>query len=358
MLFLDKPGSVSVAAPSTAVVLTIDTEPDDAWSNHLGESVANVLALRRLASTLGPFGFRPTVLVTWRVLRDVECGRIIDELVADHGAEVGAHLHPWENPPFMPSGEDVKFATFPHELPLAVFREKMNTLTNAIAERFGRPTSYRAGRWGMAAEHVSVLEDLGYEVDTSVFPMVDWRSTWGIPRTEGGRGGIDYRWAPRRPYHPAYDDIACRGGARLTEIPVSVGFNRRISDGMASIYGRLPSAAQRILRGTGIARPVWATPAWEPRDRLLKMTVNALADRVPVLNIACHSSEFVVGSLPECGTPEKIDEIFARTAAMFETVAKSPNARCMTLTQAARASSQTSVSVSAERSQSNRGSAR
>ena len=37
------------------VVITIDTEPDDAWTDHMNPSVANVHELRRLQELLDKY---------------------------------------------------------------------------------------------------------------------------------------------------------------------------------------------------------------------------------------------------------------------------------------------------------------
>jgi peptidoglycan/xylan/chitin deacetylase (PgdA/CDA1 family) len=319
-----------------SVVLTVDTEPDDAWADQLCPSVSNVRALRRLDELLRRYGAKATLLVTYRVVQDAECRDILRGLVAESGAEVGAHLHPWETPPFMPSGIDVKHPTFPHELPLPVFTEKLSRLTEAITERIGPPTSYRAGRWGLAAEHLRVLEDLGYEVDTSVYPLMDWRRTPGIPWREAGRGGVDYRFAPQEPYRPSHVDVTRPGPSRIVELPVTAGFTRRTPARLQRAYVRLPEIAQRVLRKCEILRPVWATPAWETRAHLERMIRAVVGEGRTLVNIACHSSEFTVSRLPECSTPERVDEVFRRTEAMLQILVSQAGCEFTTLTAAGR----------------------
>src|SRR5262245_49617697 len=138
----------------TPVVVTVDTEPDDAWSDHRDDGTRNIAALDRLQELLSEFGAVATLLVTYKVASDSAAAEILNGLQCRHGAEIGAHLHPWETPPFMPSGLDVRYASFPHELPGDVFEEKLDKLTELIAARFGPPRSYRAGRWGIANSHI------------------------------------------------------------------------------------------------------------------------------------------------------------------------------------------------------------
>ena len=58
------------------------------------------------------------------MIKDAECVDFLRGLVAELGAEVGAHLHAWETPPFTEDGADVQDPIYPHELPLPVFAEK------------------------------------------------------------------------------------------------------------------------------------------------------------------------------------------------------------------------------------------
>ena len=221
-------------------------------------------------------------------------------------------------------------------MPPDVFANKLARLTDAITERIGPPRAYRAGRWGLAAGHLRVLEDLGYEVDTSVIPLVNWRTTWGLPASEHGHGGVDFRFAPQVPYRPAYTDVTRPGTARILEVPVSVGFTHDMPASLGRIYAGLPLLVQRVLRKTELVRPVWATPAWEQREHLEQMTRAAIRSHLPVMNIALHSSEFAVGGLPACNTPEKIDHLYRRTEAMLEILLGEGKCEFLTLSAVAR----------------------
>lgn len=317
------------------VIITIDVEPDDAWTNHLNPSVRNVHELPRLHEMLRRCGARATLLVTQRVIDDAACRETLKRLVAEGGAEVGAHLHPWETPPFSATQLDTRYATFPHELAAYEFEAKLAHLTASIARHFDTPRSYRAGRWGFAASHVRALEHLGYVADTSVIPRVDWRGTFGIPVSEGGRGGADYRFAPRAIYRQSYEDVCVSGAARLIELPVTVAFTRPVSAWMDRNYGRLPNAAHRVLRKMEWVRPVWATPAEEPQDRLLTLVDRAMAERRGLFNIAFHSSELMLDGSPTSRTVEDVNGMFERLERML-TALREHGCRFVTMGDAAK----------------------
>ena len=323
-------------ASACAVTISIDVEPDDAWTNHQNPSVRNVHELLRLHDVLRRHGAKATLLVTQRVIDDAACVRTLRRLVDEGGAEVGTHLHPWETPPFLPGGMDTRYATFPHELPLASYTAKLTGLTESIARHFNRPTSYRAGRWGFAAAHVRVLESLGYVTDTSVIPWVNWGTTFGVPLAEGGHGGVDYRRAPRTPYRPAYEDVTRPGGARLVELPVTVGFTRSLPGWLHGIYGRLPELAWKVLRKPELVRAVWATPAEEPLDRLERLVEDVTRRGGSLFNLAFHSSELMEGGSPTSRTAAETDGMFERLNRMLGMLAERGCAFA-TLTEAARA---------------------
>ncbi|GMV97547.1 MAG: hypothetical protein HRF43_05440 [Phycisphaerae bacterium] len=299
------------------MVFTVDTEPDHAWRNHLNPGVGNVRELLRFQRLLARYGARATLLVTSAVMRSDEARGILARLTDECGAEIGAHLHPWETPPFMPSRLDTRYATYPHELPLDVFEEKLVNLTKTIARDFDTPRCYRAGRWGLAAEHLPVLERLGYQVDTSVIPLRDWRRVPGAPRHSGGRGGVDYRFAPQAPYRPSYEDVTRPGGARILEIPVTVGFTRSTPAAVGRRYGLLPELLQRALRKFELLRPVWATPAEEPVERIRRMLAVVVESGARIINLALHSSELMVGGSPSTENIEATDEVFRRLQSLL-----------------------------------------
>ncbi len=318
------------------VVLTIDVEPDNAWKDHRNPSIANVAQLLRLQEILSRYGAKATCLVTRRIIQDTWARGILQELVGHGGAEIGTHLHPWESEPFMNSGLDVRYPMYPHELSRELFTEKLSRLTNAIAEHFEAPRSYRAGRWGMAGEHLPILEQLGYEVDSSVTPLIDWRNTMGVPFHCNGRGGVDYRLAPPYPYQPDYMDVTRPGKAGIVEVPLTVGYPWRTPRFVRWAYGRLPRRLCRVLEKTRLAKPVWATPTEEKEEPLKKMLAAVLREDTPIINLAIHSSELAVGGSPWSATVADVEGIFQKIISILDLLVSCGSCRFETLTAAAR----------------------
>lgn len=292
-----------------SVAFTIDVEPDNAWEDHLNPSVANVQTLLGLQKLLDKYTAKATCLVTHRVVQDAQAVDVLKELADNGGAEIGTHLHPWETPPFMDSGIDTKYLIFPHELPVDVFKQKLGRLTEAISRHFDPPTSYRGGRWSITAEHVPVLEEFGYTIDTSVTPLIDWRDKLGVGRRHNGRGGIDFSFAPQWPYCLSRQDIMKEGDSSILEMPVSVAFTRPTPWCIKRNYPMLPVVVRRVLRKSEILRPVWATPAEETRRHLSKMINVMLRQDTAFINMTVHSSELMIDGSPRSRTDVDISRI-------------------------------------------------
>ena len=108
---------------------------------------------------------------------------LVRPVLGPHGRKcvIGAHLHPWVNPPH---DEIVcNYNSYPGNLPEELEKEKLHRLTETIADQFGeRPIVYKAGRYGVGFNTSSVLEDLGYEIDTSVLSRTDLSDEEGPKR--------------------------------------------------------------------------------------------------------------------------------------------------------------------------------
>ncbi|MHC4817340.1 MAG: polysaccharide deacetylase family protein [Planctomycetota bacterium] len=173
-----------------ALSVVIDTEEEFDWSQGFFREKTSVRHLERIASVqkvFDEFGIRPTYVVDYPVATQPEGSLPLKEILDDGRAEIGAHLHPWVNPPFE---EEVSSRnSFPGNLGRDLEARKLAALGDAIETAFGaRPTVYRAGRYGVGPETGAILEEQGFEVDLSVCPRMDYRAS----------GGPDYTaWSPQ-----------------------------------------------------------------------------------------------------------------------------------------------------------------
>ena len=293
-----------MSAPPRLLV-GIDTEGDNQWdaASRERQTFENVHALERLHARFERYGVRPTYLVTHPVVTDPQSSGVLLRLLARGNCEIGAHHHAWETPPC--TAEDVRRHPYALALPLDQFEEQLQALTVAIEDRTGvRPVSYRSGRFGFSASHVSALERAGYVVESSVAPLFN----------EAHKRGPDFVGAPVSPYYLAYDDARCPGASDVLEIPVSAGLNRRVPDWLERLYGRAPRpyTTRRVLRKLGVARVMWLRPSYSSLADMTALARRLVADGTPQLNVLFHSSETIAGASPYNRTEEEIERFFER----------------------------------------------
>jgi hypothetical protein len=274
-----------------ALLVGIDTEGDNQWdaAARARPAFENIYALERLHDLFARHRVRPTYVVTHPVAADRRSADILAALRARGDCEIGAHHHAWETPPC--SAEDAARHPYALSLPLAQFDAQLASLTAAITAAVGeRPVSYRSGRFGFSAAHVSSLEQQGYRVESSVAPLF----------YEAHKQGPDFVDAPLHPYFLSYDDATRPGTSDLLELPISAALNRRVPRFVERLYGRAPRpyATRRVLRLLRIARVRWLRPSYSSAEDMIAMA-RQLADRgTPMLNLLFHSSEAIVGGSP------------------------------------------------------------
>ncbi|RPJ54774.1 MAG: hypothetical protein EHM24_31355 [Acidobacteria bacterium] len=293
------------------MLVGIDTESDNQWdlSARLQPTFENVRSLHGLDAVFTSHGVRPTYLVTHPVAADAKSAGVLREF-ADAGAcEIGAHHHAWETPPCTP--DDARRHLYAMALSAERFDRQLDELTETIERRIGRrPLSYRSGRFGFSAAHVSSLERRGYQVDSSVAPLF----------SESHKGGPDFAGAPLRPYFLAYYDATVPGSSDLLEIPVSAALNRRLPGWVERAYARAPSPynTKRILRKLGVARMLWLRPSYCSLEDMTALATRLADDRVPLLNVIFHSSEAMAGGSPYNCTPGDVEAFLNRLGRFFE----------------------------------------
>ena len=293
------------------LVVTVDVEPDRQWDDEPVLCLENLVRLPQLHQLLRDIGARPTYLVTYSVCTDLACAEMLSRFAHGNSCEIGAHLHPWDTPPFLPDDGASGPKPFPSELDAGVLRAKLTSLTDALGERIGvQPRAYRAGRWGIDGAGLRLLEELGYRVDSSVTPLASWAHQRG--RREGSRGP-SFKRAPREPYYPDHADVCRPGPSAVLEVPVSVGFRARFLERLCSWYQKTPESAP-ALRALKLwpLRLVWFRPTYGSARTMIAIGERLLAAGLPVLNMAFHSSELLPGGSPYFETERQVSGFLRR----------------------------------------------
>lgn len=287
------------------LLVGIDTESDDQWSAaaRARPTFENLYALPKLHALFRHHGVRPTYVITYPVAKDPRSADVLRALRETGTCEIGAHHHAWETPPC--TEEDLRRHLYALDLPLDQFTAQLASLTRAIEDAVGdKPVSYRSGRFGFSAAHVSDLERAGYLIDSSVAPLF----------YEAHKGGPDFADAPLMPYYLAYDHATRPGSSQVLELPISADWHRRLPRPLALAMARGPKPYQtrRVLKKLGVARMMWLRPSYSSLDDM-----KALADRLvesgePLLNLLFHSSEAIVGGSPYNRTAAELESFLDR----------------------------------------------
>jgi hypothetical protein len=281
--------------------VSIDTESDKGrgWRSKRPLSFEGVRdgVVRRLQPLFERFGAKPTYLLSPEVLRDPECIATFRRLAP--ACELGTHLHG----EFAEPGAYEPDITndFQRDYPPEVERQKLTYLTDLFIRAFDhQPQSFRAGRFGIGSASVGILESLGYTVESSVTPHMDWSSS--------GAPGLAFLDAPSQPYRPDREDPGRVGDARLLEVPVTI--RRRFLNALPGIGKRVDPRWLRPTRGTG--------------EQLVRVAEDEIAearrlapDRPVILNAMFHNVEIVPDLSPYASNEEEARGILDRLRALL-----------------------------------------
>ena len=183
--------AASLRGPTPVATLLIDTEEDFDWTTPIegtAHSTAHLGHVADLQHVLAAYGIRPTYLLTYPVLMDAVNLRNLRRAVERGQCEVGLQLHPWVTPPF--TGTSTTKHSFSGNLAPEIEESKLDHLMQRFLEAFGAaPRVFRTGRYGLGAHTALLLEQYGFEVDTSLAPRTSMTA-------EGGPDYTDYDFTP------------------------------------------------------------------------------------------------------------------------------------------------------------------
>jgi hypothetical protein len=302
------------------IIITIDTEGDNQWDPALPAGTENIRFIPRFQQLCDRYQFPPTYLCTYEVVDSNVFDEVLLPLHKTRTAEVGAHLHPWTNPPFSEWDRSETTYAYPSELPAPVFARKLECLTALLSRKLGSaPQSYRAGRWGLSAAHIPVLIENGYIVDCSVTPLLSW-----IDRGARERGQ-DFSEAPVKPYVLAWGDPAREGASGLLEVPVTILHTNAVmrkSPLLRSAYRRYrKTRPAKVLNRLFRIAPQWFRPFSDMTVARLKAVVDtARALDLPVVEMMFHSSELMPNGSPHNLTADAVDNVYRRLDEIFSYV--------------------------------------
>lgn len=284
-----EPGVAFPPEQAPLLLVVVDTEEEFDW--RLPHSRANTqvtaVAAQGLAQEIfAHHGIVPTYVVDYPVATTPAAVAVLKPF-ADQGAcLIGAHLHPWVNPPYVETVNVVN--SYPGNLPPSVERAKLATLTEAIAKAFGAPPLiYKAGRYGVGPATASILAELGYRIDVSVVPYTDFSAD----------GGPDFSTAG---FTPMWLD----GRGDLLEIPLSCGFCGAMRSLGPALYSRLSGRSGMrlhlpgVLARSGLLERIRLTPEGVDLAACIRLARSLYEQGCRIFSFTYHSPSLLPGMTP------------------------------------------------------------
>jgi len=271
------------------VVVVVDTEAEFDWVRQRPRRAMGVTSVKsqmQAQRIFERYQVRPTYVLDYPVSSTPEGYEFIRDLYRSGACEVGAHLQPWDNPPFFERKTDEN--SYPGNLPLELEREKLTRLTRSIEENvWVRPRIYKAGRYGVGRATARILAELGYEIDMSVVPGTD------LSR----KLGPDFTHCRSGPYWFGKDPA-------LLEIPLSIGYTGLLADTGAMAYALTMNERLKALHVPGVLarlrliERISLTPEGVSFEEQRRLTRVLLRKGHRVFNFTYHSPSLVPGNTP------------------------------------------------------------
>ena len=272
-----------------ALLVVVDTEETFDWNGPFRRDAVSVAAMAGILlgqQMCETFAICPTYVVDFPVVAQEAGYRHLLPLVAEGRAEMGAHLHPWVNPPH---NEAVTVGnSFPGNLPPALEAEKLHRLGERIQTVFGvKPVVYKAGRYGFGPHTAAMLEAQGYLLDLSPAPPFDFRAG----------GGPDFSAFGNQP-------VAFGQNRRLWHIPTTGAYIGRLRWGGHRLHTWANRPGPRrfhlpgILSRTGLLERIRLSPEGFSLAELKRLTCALLRQGVGVFSFSFHSPSLTPGCTP------------------------------------------------------------
>lgn len=273
-------------------ILSIDTEEEWDWNGPFpgaDAKVTNINELPAFHAYCHQVGIRPTYFTDYAVLQSDHSVKIMKALLSQGNCEIGAHLHPWVNPPFY--GETGERESHVVNLPLEQVEEKLKSLLLLMQQNLGvQPKSFRSGRWGINGDCLKLLIEGGINIDSSIYPF--FKNDYFSCET-----------APVTPYWPEFSNTNNNSDEQreIFEIPVTVGYNNPSFELAHKVHSLLSSTPFSWVRLNGIfwhlrlLRKINLSPELHSAADMIRLVRACLKQDHKVLHMNLHSSSLIEG---------------------------------------------------------------
>jgi len=281
--------------------ITIDVEPDclTNWSRSDPRSFKSITygIPHLLQPVFNRFGAKPTYLLDSEVIENNESVKTILSLNGEY--ELGTHLHsefikPCEGNNGCDKAGSGKFACYDYSDEIE--SEKLKNLTLSFEKSFGyKPLCYRAGRFGSDINTIKSLAKLGYLVDSSVTPHINWTR----------QHGPNFKDYPEQPYFiDPYSFNKPNNDSKILEVPVSIGGKR------------LPILPDQWLFYSWL-RPTHVSVS--EQKKLIRQYMQKYKDQERIVFcMMFHSMEIIPNASPYTRSQKGVDRLLSRMEAVLK----------------------------------------
>ena len=312
-----------IRSKNMKLAVTIDVEEEGLFSGRYDKydaPVHNVSKLSLLDPLFREWGIRPTLFLSYKVAQHRPHHDLILSLQEKWKAEIGAHLHMWNTPPFVPINDPEPVSS--EMIPREIMREKLETLLEEMIKMGKKPSSFRMGRFDMGPRLFSLLEEAEIRVDSSISP------------TRSEYGGGAYLRAPTNPYFPDPAKPWSPGDSTILEVPLTIlpllPATGRLLEGL---WNRVPSSRHAVSWTSKYLFSLSAQPVAQGIGRL-KTAVKLHARRGgDVVTIFFHSSELTPGISPIHPSDRHVEQFLEKLGVFLAWLRKEMHVESLTLSE-------------------------
>ena len=316
--------------PELVFILTVDTEEEWDWDGPFPEkdfSVKNLAQVPAFQDFCESKGIRPCYFVDYAAAKGAAENQVFAKPIDNNSCELGAHLHPWANPPFF--GKPTEESSHVVNLPIEQVEAKLDELMSVFTNEFNyQPSSFRTGRWGISADIMHLLWTRGFTVDSSVYPF--YKNEF-----------FNCKGSPTGAYWPDTNNVLKAGEQRnIMEIQASVGFNRSafgLSDSIHSIAEAAPLKYLRtvsLLWHSHLLRKIYMSPEVMQAKDMIALAHKTYANGAPYVNMFFHSSNLIANGTGFFNVADPFSEICKRITTVIESLSEDFQLNFMTLKEA------------------------
>lgn len=313
-------------------VLSMDTEEEWDWDGPFPDqdaAVSNINELPAFHAFCQELGIRPTYFTDYAVVDNRASIDTLKSIIDQQDCEIGAHLHPWVNPPFYGiTGERESHVV---NLPIEQVKAKLETLIKTFKTELDiEPAAFRSGRWGINGECLQLLLDHGITIDSSVYPF--FKNDYFNSET-----------ASVLPYWPDFNDTNRSSTQRdIIEIPVTAGFNRPSFYSLNRLHNLVISPPFSWLRINGmlwhskLLRKIYLSPELHSSDDMISLVKACLKSGHNLFHMNLHSSSLIEGVTGLTQVANARESICSRIADVVKFLEESHEVEFCTISEAGR----------------------